>query len=129
MQYASTNAGKNLGKSEAEGTRLVSLRFGAAILLFLTAFLMLAAAARAQTYGGQGGNSQWHEFQHARRAACTFKSVGSVCTFALQGQQYSGSCQPSQQGQMVCRNAVSHQGLNSHSPIYNGLSVGVAPNY
>ena len=114
-------------RGDAEGRRPVKTGAGVAAVVMLAVLMMPTAAARAQNGGGPGANPRWQQFQHARHDACSFKSVGTVCTFSFGGKKYTGSCQPAGQGPMVCRNAVGHHGLDYNDPIYNGLSVRGAP--
>jgi hypothetical protein len=126
MRQTSAHLRRTIEGNGGKGSRPLNFRFAMAALLFLTALFTVPGAARPQSNGEswQGGNSRWRAFQHARREACSFKSVGSVCSFSLEGKKYTGSCQPIEQGRMVCRNAVGHRGLNYNGPIYNGLSIG-----
>jgi hypothetical protein len=93
------------------------------------AALMLPSIAQAQSTGNSPGNHpRVQEARHLRRAACSFKSVGTTCSFSLGGQTFTGVCEDVGQGQMACRNAVSKGGLErSDVAPDGGMSAGDIP--
>jgi hypothetical protein len=103
---------------------------GVSATLFATAILILAPlAARAQYNASPPppGQSQSQSNQHPRLAACSFKSVGSTCTFSRNGHSMSGSCQPVGGGQLACIDVIGRPGL-MQSPPDAGMSAGDLPN-
>jgi hypothetical protein len=107
----------------------MKFRFGVRAALFVTAVVMSAAAARAQYNASPPptGQSQSQTNRHPRLAACSFKSLGSTCTFSRNGHTLSGSCQPVGGGQMACIDAIGRPGLTQHPPD-EGMSAGDLPN-
>lgn len=86
------------------------IRLRAVVIMgvMLVAVLAIAApAARAQE-GPLMRHPRLLEIQRLRRAACASKSVGTTCSYVRpDGQKIAGSCQPSEQGVLACRNVVN----------------------
>jgi hypothetical protein len=98
---------------------------------FLVAAIVMSAPgpARAQYNASPPppGQSQSQTNHHPRLAACSFKSVGSTCTFSRNGHTMSGSCQPVGGGQLACIDVIGRPGL-LQSPPDAGMSAGDLPN-
>jgi hypothetical protein len=107
----------------------MKFRIGVSAAFFVTAVLMSASAVRAQYNASPpaGANSQPQTNPHPRLAACSFKSLGSTCTFSRNGHTLSGSCQPVGGGQLACIDAIGRPGLLQHPPD-EGMSAGDLPN-
>jgi len=96
----------------------------------VTAVAMSAPAAVRAQYNASpppDSQSQSQTNRHPRLAACSFKSLGSTCTFSRNGHTLSGSCQPVGGGQMACIDAIGRPGLTQHPPD-EGMSAGNLPN-
>jgi hypothetical protein len=103
---------------------------GVSAVLFVTAIVMSAPVAVRAQYNASpppDGQSQSQTNQHPRLAACSFKSVGSTCTFSRNGHTLSGSCQPIGGGQLACIDVIGRPGLIQHPPD-EGMSAGDLPN-
>jgi len=102
---------------------------GVSATLIATAILMSAPGpVRAQYNASPPPDGQQSQpNQHPRLAACSFKSVGSTCTFSRNGHMLSGSCQPVGGGQLACIDVIGRPGLTLHPPD-EGMSAGDLPN-
>jgi hypothetical protein len=107
----------------------MNIRMSVIASLLMTALLMFASPAQAQTNGGapQGDRPQLNAIRQARLAACSYKSVGTTCTFSRDGQRTGGTCQPAGDGQLACFNVVGRPGFYGHSPSAGGMSAGDLP--
>jgi hypothetical protein len=108
----------------------MKFRIGVSAALFVTAVITSVPAVRAQYNASppwKGAPSQSQANPHPRLAACSFKSLGSTCTFSRNGHTLSGSCQPVGGGQMACIDAIGRPGLTQHPPD-EGMSAGDLPN-
>jgi hypothetical protein len=108
----------------------MKFRIGVRAALFVTAVITSAPAVRAQYNASppwKGTPSQSQGNPHPRLAACSFKSVGSTCTFSRNGHTLSGSCQPVGGGQLACIDVIGRPGLLQHPPD-EGMSAGDLPN-
>ena len=104
---------------------------GVSAVLFMTAVVMSAPAAVRAQYNASPppfDQSQSQANRHPRQAACSFKSVGSTCTFSRNVRTLSGSCQPvGGSGQLACIDVIGRPGLLQHPPDA-GMSAGDLPN-
>ena len=127
VRNALNDVAPGLASSPEQGRNQMSSRTGVIASLLLTALLMLASAALAQTYEGQPEGEQLRAIRHARQAACDMKSVGTTCTYTQEGHKIGGVCQEFKQG-LACYNPVGRPGFNNpHSPAVGGMRAGDLP--
>jgi hypothetical protein len=102
---------------------LVKSRIGVIASMLLTALVVFASAAYAQTNASPPSGDH-PKVQHVRRDACLNNSVGTVCKVIVGEHTFSGTCQQTQQGQLACRDLVDTGGEYNQR---EGTSVGDLP--